>query len=116
MSDHEQMQTVNKCAEFRESMQSKLYERMDKQHNAQMLVLGNIKEEIAFRKGREEALVKNALTQYHNNGGNGNGNGNGKQKERGKDILVKILIAWGPWIILLLFLGSISILKAKGYL
>jgi hypothetical protein len=112
MPPEEQPQTVNKCAEFREAMQNKLYERIDNQHNAQMKVLGNIKEEIAFRKGREEALVKNALTQYHNNGGNGNG----KPKESSKDILVKILIAWGPWIILLLFLGSISILKAKGYL
>jgi hypothetical protein len=112
MSDHEQAQTVNKCAEFREAMQNKIYERMENQHTAQMEVLGNIKEEIAFRKGREEALVKNALTQYHNNGGNGNG----KIKSSGKDILVKILIAWGPWIILLLFLGSVSILKAKGYL
>lgn len=114
MSEHfkPEKQTVSKCSELRENMQGKIFERMQNLHDDQMTAIGGIKEEIAFRKGREEALVESALTKFQ-----AKNNGNNPTQSNGtKDVLVKILINWGPWILLLLLLGIISIFRSKGWL
>jgi hypothetical protein len=124
MPPEEQPQTVSKCADIRDSMQRNIFKQMQDYHITQMSELGGIKEEIAFRKGQEEALVKNAIAQYQKNNGNGN-NGNGQKKEVAvstnetkskKDIMIEILIHWGPSIIFLSALGALFLFKAKGWI
>ncbi len=52
MPPAEQPQTIAKCEEHRTAM----FKKMDAQHNAQMEVLGEIKENMAFQKGRMAML------------------------------------------------------------
>jgi len=112
-----QSQSVEKCADLRQKCQREIFEKMDKQHTVQMNAMSDIKEEIAFRKGREEALAENVLAKYMKRNGNGTASvPNAGISSDTREILIKILINWGPWIGLALILGVGSILKSKGWL
>jgi len=98
-------QTVGKCADLREDMQKKLYEKMDKQHGRQMDTLGEIKQEIAYRKGQEDARIKSIVTET-----------NGKKEFNWKQFFSNAIITWGPPFLFIVIWGFISWLKSKGIL
>lgn len=117
MSDNPQPQTVSKCADLREAMQDKIFTRMQKHHDDQMETLTGIKEDIAFRKGREEAVVEKALKKYIKTNGNGTAPVANQNLTNGtRELLVRMLINWGPGIAVLAAIGAAVILKSKGYL
>jgi len=112
MSEHPtpESQTVSKCADLRQNMQRDMFDKMDDQHLTQMTAMGEIKEGIAYRKGQEEAkIVGMVATSIEKNNGH-------DTKAGWKDVLVKLLIAFGPYILLFLFLGIYQWLKAQGWL
>ena len=112
-----QSQSVEKCAELRQECRDGIFKKMNDLHAVQMSTLGNIKEEIAFRKGREEKLAEDILEKFVKRNGNGTKPVfNSNISNNTGDILIKILINWGPWIGLALILGVVSILKSKGWL
>jgi len=96
-----QHQNLTECARLRESCQRAIFTKMDDQHACQMKVLVEIKEQLAFARGREAALAGCST----NKGG----------KRDWTAIAIKFLIAWGPMILLLIALGMISWLRNKGW-
>ena len=118
MTDNLQSQNVGKCAELRETCQHAIFDKMDLQHSDQMTALGKIKEDIAYRKGREEHVMEDILSKFVKRNGNGTVpivNQNFSNNSF-KEVAIKILISWGPWILFLLGLGIVTWLKSKGWL
>lgn len=98
-------QSISKCAELRQECRDSIFEKMDDHHTKQMDILGDIKQEIAFRKGQEDTRLKNIVINSQKK------NGNGKVK----DNWIKFFITWGPPFIFIIILGFISWMKTKGY-
>lgn len=96
--------SVNDCARLREECREGIFSHIDKRHNAQMLVLGEIKEKLAFQEGRANG-IRNCETTL-----------NAPIRRDWGEMFLKTLFTWAPGIALLVVLGLISWLKSKGWL
>jgi hypothetical protein len=84
-----QPQGVAKCAELRGQCRESIFTKMDELHGAQMKAIAGIKESLAYSKGRESASGS---------------------------VFLKLLIAWGPFVLFLLILGMVTWFREKGWM
>ena len=102
-------QNIKECSELRQECRNSIFEKIEDHQKILLNELGEIKKDLAYKEGYEEATAQNIVI-------NSNNEKNTAEKINWKATVLKMLIIWGGPILFLMILGLIALLKSKGLL